>query len=113
MRPLLLTWPAQFEDILRIVKTISVLDVIDIVCVSVLLYYLYKFIRDRRAGKLAIGVLLLFAAQIVTNALDMYLLQYILQNVFQIGFITLVILFQPEIRSVLEKVGPRSRASRP
>ncbi|MBR5364638.1 MAG: diadenylate cyclase CdaA [Clostridia bacterium] len=105
MRPLLLTWPRQVEDILSIVKTISVLDVIDIVCVSVLLYYLYKFIRDRRAGKLAIGVLLLFAAQIVTSVLDMYLLQYILHNVFQIGFITLVILFQPEIRSVLEQVG--------
>ncbi|MBQ3708506.1 MAG: diadenylate cyclase CdaA [Clostridia bacterium] len=105
MRPLLLTLPRQVEDILSIVKTISVLDVIDIACVSVLLYYLYKFIRDRRAGKLAIGVLLLFAAQIVTSALDMYLLQYILHNVFQIGFITLVILFQPEIRSVLEQVG--------
>ena len=105
MRPLLLTWPRQVEDILSIIKAISVLDVIDIICVSVLLYYLYKFIRDRRAGKLAIGVLLLFAAQIITSTLDMYLLQYILHNVFQIGFITLVILFQPEIRSVLEKVG--------
>ena len=72
---------------------------------SVLLYFLYKFIRDRRAGRLAVGVLLLIAALVVSNLLDMYLLQYILQNIFQVGIIMLVILFQPEIRTVLEKVG--------
>ena len=97
--------PEQITDVINIKKTISFVDVIDIACVSVLLYYLYKFIRDKRAGKLAVGVLLLFVIQIISKMLDMYLMQYIMQNIFQIGFITLVILFQPEIRSVLEKVG--------
>ena len=97
--------PEQITDVINIIKTISFVDVIDIACVSVLLYYLYKFIRDKRAGKLAVGVLLLFVIQIISKLLDMYLMQYIMQNIFQIGFITLVILFQPEIRSVLEKVG--------
>ncbi|MBQ5354616.1 MAG: diadenylate cyclase CdaA [Clostridia bacterium] len=105
MRLLLLTLPPRLADLWSIVKGISFPDVIDILCVSVLLYYLYRFIRERRAGKLALGVLFLLAVQIVSSVLDMYLLQYILKNVFQIGFITLVILFQPEIRSVLEKVG--------
>ena len=102
---LLLTLPSRLEDLWSIVKQITVVDVIDILCVSVLLYYLYRFIRDRRAGKLALGVLFLLAVKILSDVADMYLLQYILQNIFQIGFITLVILFQPEIRSVLEKVG--------
>ncbi len=97
--------PEQITDVINIIKMISFVDVIDIACVSVLLYYLYKFIRDKRAGKLAVGVLLLFVIQIISKLLDMYLMQYIMQNIFQIGFITLVILFQPEIRSVLEKVG--------
>ena len=105
MRLLLLTLPPRLADLWSIVKGISFADVIDILCVSVLLYFLYRFIRERRAGKLALGVLFLLAVQIVSSVLDMYLLQYILKNVFQIGFITLVILFQPEIRSVLEKVG--------
>lgn len=95
----------QINDVLNIIKTISFVDVIDIACVSVLLYYLYKFIRDKRAGKLAVGILLLFILQIISELADMYLMQFIMQNIFQIGFITLVILFQPEIRSVLEKVG--------
>lgn len=102
---LLLTMPERVKDILNIIKNLSFVDILDIACVSVLLYYLFKFIRDRRAGKLAIGVLLLFVAEIISSIADMYLLQYIMQNIFQIGFITLVILFQPEIRSVLEKVG--------
>ncbi len=105
MRLLLLTLPEQISDILGIIRNISFVDVIDIACVSVLLYYLYKFIRDRRAGKLAVGVLLLFVVQVISAITDMYLLQYIMQNIFQIGVITLVVLFQPEIRSVLEKVG--------
>lgn len=87
------------------IKSISFIDVIDILCVAVLLYYLFVFIRDRRAGKLAVGVLLLIAVRIISGLLDMYLMSYIMQNIFQIGFITLVILFQPEIRSMLEKFG--------
>lgn len=97
--------PEQIADIISIIKTISPIDVIDIACVSVLFYYLYKFIRDKRAGKLAVGIMLLFVIQVLSQLLDMYLLRYIMQNIFQIGFITLVILFQPEIRSVLEKFG--------
>ena len=105
MRPVLIALPQQLTSLWETVSRISFPDVIDILCVSVLLYYLFKFVRDRRAGKLAMGVLLLIAVNIISHALDMYLLQYILSNIVQVGFITLVILFQPEIRSVLEKVG--------
>lgn len=105
MRVLLYTLPEQVADVLRTVKMITPADIIDIACVSVLLYYLFKFIRERRAGKLAIGVVLLFIIQFISQLADMYVMQYIMQNIFQVGLITLVILFQPEIRSVLEKVG--------
>ncbi len=94
-----------FSDIWSTIKSISLIDIVDILCVAVLLYYLFVFIRDKRAGKLAVGVLLLIAVRIISDVLDMYLMSYILQNIFQIGFITLVILFQPEIRSMLEKFG--------
>lgn len=102
---LLYALPEQVSDVLRTVKMITVADIIDIACVSVLLYYLFRFIRERRAGKLAIGVVLLFIIQFISQLADMYVMQYIMQNIFQVGLITLVILFQPEIRSVLEKVG--------
>ncbi|MBQ4590561.1 MAG: diadenylate cyclase CdaA [Clostridia bacterium] len=105
MNVLLLTLSEQIADVIGIIKTISLADIIDIACVSVLLYYLFRFIRERRAGKLAIGIVLLFIIQFVSQLADMYVMQYIMQNIFQVGIITLVILFQQEIRSLLEKVG--------
>ncbi len=92
----------------RNIKTMSFLDFVDIVCVAFLLYYVYKFIRDRRAGKLALGVAFIIMFLILSDLLEMNALQFILTNVFQVGLITLVILFQPELRSALEKMGGES-----
>ena len=105
MRIVLITLPEGLTSLLEIVRGILPRDFIDILCVSILFFYLFKFIRDRRAGKLAMGVLLLIAVSVVSNWLELYTLQFITSSVIQFGFIALVILFQPEIRSVLEKVG--------
>ncbi len=96
-----------FESFSRNIK-ISFVDIIDIICVTFLLYYVYRFIRDRRAGKLALGVAFVFLFLILSDFLEMHALQYILKNVFQVGLITFVILFQPEFRSALEKMGGES-----
>lgn len=102
-------WLTDFgESFVRNIKSVSLLDVIDIVCVAFLLYYVYKFIRDRRAGKLALGVAFIILFLILSDLLEMHALQYILTNVFQVGLITLVIVFQPELRSALEKMGDES-----
>lgn len=93
------------NDCIKTIQTISIADVIDIACVSVLIYFIYMFIRDRRAGKLAIGVGLLIIIKLVCDIFGMYVMQFILQNVFQVGLIIIAIVFQPELRSVLEKVG--------
>ncbi len=78
---------------------------LDIIVVSILFYFAYSFIKERRAGKLALGVVLLVAVDFISKVLDLYVMQFLMQNVFQVGLITLVILFQPELRSALEKVG--------
>lgn len=92
----------------RNIKSMSFLDIVDIICVALLLYYVYRFIRDRRAGKLALGVAFIILFLILSDLLEMHALQFILTNVFQVGLITLVILFQPELRSALEKMGGES-----
>ncbi len=90
---------------------ITVIDVIDIVIVSFLLYYSFKFIRERRAGKLAVGIILLLLLLLVSEVLDMHALNFILSNLFSVGILALVVVFQPELRSVLEKVGGESLRS--
>lgn len=97
-----------FSTIFDIIRTIKIVDVIDILLVSVILYYAYKFVRDRRAGKLAAGVILFIIALVISDVAGMHTIQYLFQNIFQVGVIALVILFQPELRSALEKMGNSS-----
>lgn len=92
-------------SIIHNIKMISIPDIIDIACVSVLFYFLYKFMRDRRSGKLALGVIVLIVLKFVSNLFDMYVISFLLQNIFQVGLIAVAVIFQPELRSALEKVG--------
>ena len=94
-----------FNGIFGTIKMISVFDVIDIACVAVLFYFLYKFMRDRRSGKLILGLVVLFLLEFFSRLFEMHVIQYILQNVFQAGLIAAAVIFQPELRSALEKVG--------
>ena len=52
-------------------SSVELTDIIDIVIVAFFLYYLFKFVRDRRAGKLAMGVLLLMMMLVISDWLDM------------------------------------------
>ena len=81
-------------NFISLVKSIGVLDVFDIILVAVLIYYAFNFLRNRRAGKLVFGVVILFALQLLSDLLGLVATQFILQNVLQ-----------PELRSALEKMG--------
>ena len=93
---------------LSTVKGIGPIDILDIFILALVFYYVYTFIRDRRAGKLAIGLLIILGLYVLSSALNLYALEYILQNFYQIGLIAVVIVFQPELRAALEKVGGTS-----
>ncbi len=80
-------------------------DILDILVVAVLLYQVYRFIRDRRAGKLFAGVMILILLQFLSELLGLNTLHFLMQNVFQAGLVALVVVFQPELRSALEKIG--------
>ena len=94
-----------FFNVWSIISTVSIIDIIDIAIVAFVFYYLYKFIRERRAGKLAAGILILLLVLLLSSILEMHAIGFILSNVFQVGIISLIIVFQPELRSALEKVG--------
>lgn len=99
----------MFTDIIegftRSVSTIGFIDVVDIILAAIILYYVYRFIADRRAGRLAIGVVFLLVLYIISDLLEMKVIGFFLKNVFQVGLIALVVVFQPELRAALEKVG--------
>ena len=88
--------------------SIRTVDVIDILLVAFIFYYTFKFVRDRRAGKLLMGILFLIVLLIVSDLLQMRALNFILTNLFSVGLIAIIIVFQPELRSALEKMGGES-----
>lgn len=96
------------EYFITTVKEIRIIDIIDIFILALIFYFIYTFIRDRRAGKLALGLLLIIALYIVSSAFNMFALKFVFQNFLQIGVIAVMIVFQPELRAALEKVGGTS-----
>lgn len=93
------------SHIVATLKQISVVDVVDILLLTLILYFVYRFIRERRAGKLLIGLGCILVLSLVGEAFDMPAIRFIFGDFRQIGVIAILILFQPELRSALEKVG--------
>ncbi len=85
-----------------------VIDLLDILLLTGLLYYLYRFVRRRRAGKLLLGIGALFGVFMICSVLDMKALGLIMENFLTVGLVALVIIFQPELRDALERVGSTS-----
>ena len=84
---------------------ISVMDVIDILLLTVVFYYIYRFVRDRRAGRLAIGLLLIMGIMACSEIFHMRAIRFVFDNFYQVGIIAIIIVFQPELRAALEKMG--------
>jgi diadenylate cyclase len=91
--------------VLESLLQIGVMDVIDILLLTVVFYYIYRFVRDRRAGKLAVGLLLIMGIMACSEIFHMRAIQFVFENFYQVGIIAIIIVFQPELRSFLEKVG--------
>lgn len=95
----------DFASFVSHLKNISFIDIIDILLVAALVYVIYAFIRDRRAGKLAVGIVILAVIMLISNLIGLKTMSFIMANCFQVGLIALVVVFQPELRSALEKMG--------
>jgi len=85
--------------------TIRVLDIIDIFIVTVLIYQLLLLIRGTRAVQLVTGVVILILAYAISRAVGLYTLQFVLQYLGVVIPIALLVIFQPELRRMLEQLG--------
>lgn len=93
------------------IANINFVNILDIVLLSLLIYMLYKFIRDRHALKILIGFGTLMGLFIVSDILNMVAINSILQTFYAVGIIALCIIFQPELREVLEEFGTTTSAN--
>ena len=93
------------EYIINFIQLIRVTDIIDIVIVSVLIYQMLKMIRETRALQLVKGIAILLIVLQLSTWLNFTVINYILRNIMQVGLFIIVVIFQPELRNVLERVG--------
>lgn len=86
-------------------KLIGVFDIIDIALIAFLIYHVFRFIRRSRSGQVAKAILIIIVAMSVANLLHLRIVSFLLNNAVQLGLIALIIIFQPEIRRFLERMG--------
>ena len=91
--------------IVSVLSTLEFRDIFDLLVLSYIVYLLLKLIRETRAGQLIKGILLLVAGYFISSFLKLKVMSYILEKVLDIGVLAMIILFQPELRRVLEKFG--------
>lgn len=81
------------------------LDLLDILLLTLLFYWAYSFAKGRRAAKLVIGVLFVMLAYMISDVISLHIFHQIIAAIASVGVIIVVIIFQPELRDVLEKLG--------
>ena len=87
---------------------IALTDIIDISIMAFLIYKLINLIRSSSSGKVAKGIVLLVVALWLSSVFHLYTVNFLLSRVLEFGVLALVILFQPELRKLLEQVGSSS-----
>lgn len=90
---------------LNVLSSIQLSDVLDILVVAFLIYKAFSLIRRTNSTNLARGILILLGVFVVAEVLRLKMMQYLLRRAFELGLIALVVLFQPELRRLFERIG--------
>ncbi|WP_405346101.1 diadenylate cyclase CdaA [Ruminococcus sp.] len=93
-------------------KTFEFKDAVDILIVALLLYYLFRLFRQSRSGQLVKGVVILLIMFAISAIANLTMVRFILKSVFEFFVIILVVVFQPELRQGLERLGRSNKTLR-
>lgn len=79
--------------------------VLDVVLVALIFYSVYLLLQETRAMRILYGVLILAVIYLVGQALNLTALNFLLQSVFAVTLVAIPVVFQPELRAALERIG--------
>lgn len=97
-----------FQNFIKLVQSITFFDVLDILLMTVLIYLIIKLMRETRAMQLLKGLGILVLIYGLVQACHLKAMGFVMENFLQVGIIAIIIVFQPELRRILEKVGRTS-----
>lgn len=94
-------------DAARYLMTIKITDILDILIMAFVIYKLLNFVKTSRVANLLKGVFVFLVVLWLSTIFHLNGINYIMGRMVEWGVLALIILFQPEIRRVLEQVGSR------
>lgn len=97
-----------FGRMISFIPAMRPTNVVEILIISVLIYYILIWIRDTRAWTLLKGVLVIFAFVLFAYVFNMSTILWLFQNLISVIIISLFVLFQPELRRALEQLGRKN-----
>ncbi|MDD5952102.1 MAG: diadenylate cyclase CdaA [Oscillospiraceae bacterium] len=96
---------SMWSTFIGVIKSFQVADALDVIVITFIIYKGIQFIRKTRAEQFAKALLLLVALWAVSYYLQLHMTLMVLNTFLQFGVVALVVLFQPELRSLLEQIG--------
>lgn len=94
-----------FDYALKFITLLRIADLVDIFIIAIVAYYFMMAIKGTRAVQLVKGILVVIAVYMVSSVLKLHTLNYILGSLVQVAMFGVIVIFQPELRNLLEKVG--------
>lgn len=101
-----------FENAGSYLTTMDVADILDVVIVAALIYYLISIASSTNAKNLIKGIVLFLLGLAISGIFQLHMINFLLRKAAELGLIALVVLFQPELRRLLERVGSTLSSSR-
>ncbi len=86
-------------------RTISFIDIIDILIVAYIIYRIMKLLKDTSAERLIKGIIILVGIMLLASMLHLTMISCLLQQALNVGLFAIVVVFQPELRRLLEQIG--------
>lgn len=93
------------QMIMQNLMSLTVSDVIDIAVVSFLIYQIVKLVRETSSTRIIRGVIILIVAMWLSSILKLTMVNYLFRAILTWGIVVVAIVFQPELRRILERVG--------
>ena len=91
----------------RYLLTLKITDYLDIAIMAFVAYNIFRLVESTKAASLLKGLFVFFAVLVASSLLQLNGINFVLSSMVEIGVLALVILFQPEIRRILEEMGSR------
>ena len=102
-----------FTQLIAVVHHLSIVEVLDVAVVAVILYLLLRLLRGTQGTQIVVGLILLAVIGVVATQFNLILLSWLFRNATFYIIIAVIVMFQPELRRVLDQLGRIGHIGRP